>query len=193
MKILSLALLMVLGSVAGCSGGGSSGNREPDEYTGCGSDENWRTFEDQEKTATVSDQSGPFVTSPSAGASVPSSTKVKLTWQQDPNDPGQPDGDVPYMGPGCNQCCPQFNTGSLSTLHLPPISGDVYDLQFSIGATEVWRVVTTLQEWGPSDALWATWTGKTVSLKMWRMAVLTNDVKSGPFVATQPFTFSVTN
>ena len=97
------------------------------------------------------------------------------------------------MGPGCNQCCPQFNTGSLSTLHLPPISGDVYDLQFSVDGAEVWRVITTLQEWGPSDAVWAGWKGKTVSVRIWRMSVLTNDVKAGPFVAMTPFTFAVGN
>jgi hypothetical protein len=187
-KLSCVALLL---SLAGC--GGSAGNREPDEYTGCGTDENWRTFEDQEPMATAADATAPAVTAPAAGATVAFASKVKLTWQQDPNDPGAPDGDVPYMGPGCNQCCPQFNTGSLSTLHLPPISGDVYDLQFSIGGAEVWRVITTLQEWGPSDTLWASWKGKTISLKMWRMSVLTNDIKAGPFVGTAPFTFSVGN
>jgi hypothetical protein len=187
-KYLCVALLL---SLAGC--GGSASNREPDEYTGCGSDENWRTFEDQEHLATVADATAPTVTSPAAGATIASADKVKLTWQQDANDPGAPDGNVPYMGPGCNMCCPQFNTGSLSTLHLPPISGDVYDLQFSIGGAEVWRVITTLQEWGPSDSLWASWKGKTISLKMWRMSVLTNDLKAGPYTATAPFTFSVGN
>jgi hypothetical protein len=187
MKTYLLAALLM--STIGC--GGSAGNREPDEYTGCGSDETWRTFEDQEHLATTADATAPSVTSPAAGATVPFADKVKLTWQQDPNDPGQADGNVPYMGPGCNQCCPQFNTGSLSTLHLPPISGDVYDLQFTIDGSEVWRVITSLQEWGPSDALWAGWKGKTVSLRIWRMSVLTNDVKAGPFVATTPFTFSV--
>ena len=185
-KLACAALFLV---VAGC--GGSGGNREPDEYTGCGSDENWRAFEDQEPTATVSDTMSPLVTMPAANATVAFADKVKLTWQQDANDPGAPDGDVPYMGPGCNQCCPQFNTGALSTLHLPPISGDVYDLQFSIGGSEVWRVITTLQEWGPTDAVWSSWKGKTVTLKIWRMSVLTNDVKAGPYVATAPFVFSV--
>jgi len=183
-------LFALLVTLAGC---GASGNREPDEYTGCGSDENWRAFEDQEHLATVSDASAPLVTSPAAGATVPSSTTVKLTWQQDPNDPGQPDGDVPYMGPGCNQCCPEFNTGSLSTLHLPPISGSAYDLQFTVDGQVVWRVITTLQAWGPSDTLWSSWKGKTVSLVIYRLELLRNDVKQGPFVATKPFTFTVGN
>jgi hypothetical protein len=76
-------------------------------------------------------------------------------------------------------------------MHLPPISGNAYDLQFTVGGNVVWRVVTTLQEWGPTDATWAAWKGKTVSLKIWRMNLLRNDVKNGPFVSPQPFVFTV--
>jgi hypothetical protein len=187
----SMALVGLLAvALAGC-GDHSGTGREPDEYTGCGSDENWATFSDQEPTATVADAQAPLVTNPAAGATVPFSTKVKVTWQQDPNDVGAPDGDVVYMGPGCTDCCPQFNLGSLTTLHLPPISGNVYDLQFTVDGQVAWRVVTTLQEWGPSDALWAMWKGKSVSLKIWRMQVLRNDPDGGPFVGTAPFTFTV--
>jgi hypothetical protein len=52
-------------------------------------------------------------------------------------------------------------------------------------------VITTLQEWGVPPATLAGWKGKTVTLKIWRMAVLRNDVKDGPFIATAPFTFTV--
>jgi hypothetical protein len=187
MKTIAYVALIAL--AAGCGG---TTKREPDEYTGCGSDENWRTFDDQESTAAVvADATAPMVTAPPAGASIPFAQKIKLTWQQDPNDAGAPDGDVPYMGPGCVMCCPEFNLGSLGTLHLPPISGDVYDLQFTVGGKVAWRVVTTLQEWTPPDATWSSWKGKSVSLKLWRMSVLRNDVKQGPYVGTQPFTFSV--
>jgi hypothetical protein len=185
-----IAIACALG-LSGC--GGSTATREPDEYTGCGADEQWRAFDDQEPQATVADVTAPSLTMPAAGATVPYATRVKLTWQQDPNDPGQPDGDVPYMGPGCNMCCPQFNPGGLSTLHLPPISGDAYDLQFSVGGRVVWRVVTTLQEWSPDpkhDA-WPVLRGHAVSLRIWRMNLLRNDVKQGPYVATQPFAFTV--
>ena len=185
-KYLCVALLL---SLAGC--GGSASNREPDEYTGCGSDENWRTFEDQEHLATVADATAPTVTSPAAGATIASADKVKLTWQQDANDPGAPDGNVPYMGPGCNMCCPQFNTGSLSTLHLPPISGSVYDLQFTVAGKVDHRVITTIQEWTASDAVWASWKGKSVELKIYRMALLQNEPKEGPFTSLTPFAFSV--
>ncbi len=182
-------VLLGLIAMSGCTNGTTG--REPDEYTGCGTDETWRTFEDQEPLSTVSDTMAPLVSMPAAGAMVPSSSQLVLTWQPDPNDVGAPDGDVPHDP----NSCPEYNTGSLGMLqplHLPPISGDAYDLQFSVGGKVVWRVFTTLQEWGAADATIAGWKGKMVSLKMWRMSVLRNDLKEGPFVGTAPFTFSVT-
>ena len=179
--------IVLMGAIllAGC-GGGNTG-REPDEYQGCGTDETWRTFEDQEPLGTTGDAQAPLMTMPAAGAMVPSSSQLVLKWQPDPNDVGAPDGDVPHDA----NSCPEYNTGSLQTLHLPPISGDAYDLQFTVDGKVAWRVITTLQEWGAPDATLAGWKGKTVSLKMWRMSVLRNDVKEGPFVGTAPFSFSV--
>jgi hypothetical protein len=162
--------------------------REPDEYTGCGSDEHWRTFDDQAKQAMVSDDLAPNFVSPAPNAML--TDKPLVAWNQDPNDPGMKDGDVPYMGVGCNNCCPEFNTGALTSLHLPPISGNVYDLQFSVDGSVVHRVITTLQEWGPTDSLWSSWKGKTISLRIWRMDLLHNDVKAGPYTPSMPFTFA---
>jgi hypothetical protein len=177
-------------ALAGC--GNSSTGREPDEYTGCGTDETWRTFQDQEPTATVVDSMAPQVTMPASGASVSASAQLVVQWQQDPNDVGAPVGDVPHDGPACNNCCPEYNTGSLTTLHLPPISGSAYDLQLIVDGQVAWRVITTLQEWGVPPATLSSWKGKTVTLKIWRMAVLRNDIKDGPYIAAAPLTFSVT-
>ena len=176
--------IVLLGAVwiAGCSNGNVG--REPDEYTGCATDETWRTFQDQEPLATVGDDMAPLVTMPAAGATAPSSSQLVITWQQDPNDVGSPDGDVPTT-------CEGFNPGTLQTQHLPPISGDAYDLQFTVDGKVAYRVISTLQKWVAPDATLAGWKGKAVSLKMWRMSVLRNDVKEGPFVGTAPFGFSV--
>ncbi len=163
--------------------------REPDEYTGCAGDEQWRTFDDQEHNAVVADATGPAITQPDLTA--PLGAKPVFQWNQDPGDPGMPTGDVPHDGPGCNQCCPQWNIGALTTAHLPPISGDVYDLQLSVGGHLDYRVITTLQEWTPPDATWAAWKGKTVSLKIWRMTVLRNDPKQGPYTPSAPLVFTV--
>ena len=172
--------------VAGCSGGNTG--REPDEYTGCSTDETWRTFEDQEPTATVSDAMAALVTKPAAGASVSASSQLVIAWQQDANDVGMPGGNIAATD---STCVTQYNQGSLGTLHLPPISGDAYDLQFVVDGSVAWRVITTLQEWGSPPGRLDAWKGKTVTLKMWHMAVLRNDVKQGPFIATTPFSFSV--
>jgi hypothetical protein len=187
---LAALAALILG---GLSCGSSTQSREPDEYTGCGTDENWRTFDDQEHLSTVADATAPQFTSPAPMAMIPSAEKPIVQWNQDPNDPGANDGDVPYMGIGCNDCCPEFNPGALTSLHLPPISGDVYDLQFVVGGSVDHRVITTLQEWTPPDALWSSWKGKTVGIKIWRMNLLHNDVKAGPFTPMTPFSFSVTN
>ncbi|MCU1281427.1 MAG: hypothetical protein JWM53_4973 [bacterium] len=179
-------LLIALAAAAGCTS--PTAGREPDETTGCATDETWRTFQDQEPTATVSDAMAPLVTMPAAGASVSASTQLIIKWQQDPNDVGTPGGDVNPTEP---DCVTQYNTGALNPLHLPPISGDAYDLQFSVDGKVVWRVITTLQEWGSTTAALAAFNGKTVTLKIWRMAVLRNDVKDGPYIAAAPFSFSV--
>jgi hypothetical protein len=166
--------------------------REPDEYTGCGTDENWRTFDDQEHNAVVADATGPALTQPDISMAV--SGNPVFMWNQDPNDPGMTLGDVPYTGPGCNQCCPEWNTGALGTAHLPPISGNAYDLQFSSGGSVVYRVVTTLQEWKAPANVWSGWRGKSFSLRIFRMSLMSNDVRpgvGGPFVATHGFAFSV--
>src|SRR5205823_6064960 len=99
-----------------------------------------------------SDANGPMFTAPAAGATLPSATKAVFTWNQDANDPGMPPGgDVQHDGVGCNNCCPEYNTGALTTLHLPAVSGNVYDLQFTTDGQVTHRVVSTLQEWGPTD------------------------------------------
>jgi hypothetical protein len=174
----------------GC--GGSPTHREPDEYTGCGSDEQWMTFDDNEPQAIVSAMTGPVLTQPTG--MVASSPKPILQWNQDPGDPGQHDGDVTYVdGPGCMGCCPQFNIGALTSLHLPAISGDEYDLQFTVAGDYLWRTITTLQEWTPPDAMWAKMKGQSVSVKIYRLTVLVNQLKQGPYVAPTPSTFSVGN
>jgi hypothetical protein len=183
MRLILLSILL-----AGCSG-----NAQPDpEMTGCATDENWRTFDDQEPTGSVSDDNSPKFTFPAAGMTVPFAMPPIVTWTQDANNAGAPDGDVPH---GPTDAC-TFNPGALTTLHLPPISGDVFDLQFNVGGHLDHRVVTTLQEWTPPNNaqfgdVWTRWKGQTVTVKIWRMTVLKNDPKQGPFTPSMTFSFSV--
>ena len=180
MRVLCLAFLL-----AACGPG--SALREPDEYTGCSTDENWVTFDDQEPFATLNDSQSPVVTVTS-----PAAHTVHLAWNRSPGDVGTPDGDVLHDGPSCNMCCEQWNLGVLTTLHELFIFGDVFDLQFRLdGATAMfYRVLTTLQEWESPPSVGAAWAGHSVSLKIYRLGVLLNDPKSGPFVGTSPTTFT---
>jgi hypothetical protein len=181
-----------------CAGCGHSGAGLEPEYAGCATDENWPTLDDSEKNAIVGDATAPAITAPASGATLPFATRPTFTWKRSPTDNGAPDGNVPHPAkppyaatPGCTDCCPNFETGGLSTMHLPPISGDVFDLQFSAGSDVIHRVLSTLQEWRPTDATWSLMRGKSLTLKIYRLGVLRNDPREGPFTPAAPFSFSV--
>jgi|GEM_PF-2714900 len=197
-----LAVLTFVSTVFGlCSCNHPAGTqREPDEYVGCSTDENWVTFDDQEPSAVVSDPQSPKLVSPTA-TTFTVAQKPVFTWQRTATEIGAPLGDVEHPGlnpdlgnPNCNDCCPGWNKGELATFHEPPLSGNVYDLQLSVdGAAVSHRALTTLQEWTPPDGVWASWAGHRVALKMWRMSLLQNAAKEGPFIAMTPYQFQVTN
>lgn len=184
---------------SGCDGSHAGTGREPDEYTGCATDENWVTFDDAEKIAVADDVQAPQVSEPMAGATLPAAAKVVLAWRRSFLEAGTAAGDVPR-----DANCPQYNPGALTTLHFPPVSGSVYDLHFLIDGTLVHRVLTTLQKWAPTDATWMSWkpvppspgplpVGKTVAVRIYRITLLRNDLKEGAFVGSQPFIFTVGN
>ncbi len=176
--------------IAGCS----SGIRPPDEYTGCATDEHWHSFDDVESRHQVvaDDSHGPALTNPTSGETVSPAPLPRFTWTPQPLDPGAPTGTVVYMnGPGCDNCCPEFNLGALTSAHLPEISGDVYDLQFFVGGTTVHRVLSSLQEWSPHQDLWTRWSGQTVQLGIVRMALVRNGLRGMPYTETQRFSFTV--
>lgn len=184
-------LIVALGLVAAvsCHDDHHAGlGTEPNEYVGCASDENWVTFDDVAAMATPSATQGPVFTMPAGGMTL--TTKPIVAWKQNASTEGMAGGDVPHDGPGCTNCCPQYSTGALTTLHLPAISGNAYDLQFTIDGKVVYRVITTLQEWTPPDAVWTSWKGKTLSLDITRITLLRNDVKEGPFKTAAPLTFT---
>src|SRR3954454_2440735 len=171
-RLFVIALLL-----AGCP---KPDNGPDPELTGCATDETWRSFNDVEPTAIVDDAQAPNFTMPAA--TVPGATRPVWAWTRTASDQGQPDGNVSHPAggvfparPDCMNCCTNFNVGSLSTTHLPPISNDVYDLQISVDGVYTTRIVTSLQEWTPSDALWTMWKGHTVTIKIWRMTLLKNE------------------
>jgi hypothetical protein len=154
------------------------------EYTGCGTDELLQIFDEQEARAIFSDTMAPVVLQPTAGATVAYSPKTIMRWEQTTTSTGQDTGDV-------DSSCEQWTLGAIRPLHLPPVSGDAYDLQFTVDSRIDHRVITTLQEWAAPDEVWARWRGKSVSVKIYRAVVQTNDVRQGPFVSPQPLVFTV--
>ncbi len=175
----TLALVLPLAVLGACNGHAGTG-REPDEYVGCATDENWATFDDV--TELVADADAPKLTSPAPQPDLPSQP-VAFTWNVSPTVTGTPAGDV-------GMDCTQWNTG-FSTLHLAPISGTVYDLQVSVGGTVVHRVLTTMQKWQASPAVWATLSGKSIAVRVRRIVVLKNDRKDGPFAPSSSSSFKV--
>jgi hypothetical protein len=180
----TIVTLVLAALAAGCQA--TPPQREPDEYDGCATDENWRTFDDKETThqVTVDDSQAPSYSTPAGnGMSFPSSAPATFAWNLTPTLPGKPTGDAT-----CTRCP---SCGPLLPSHLPPVSGDVFDLQFSTGGTVVYRVITTLQTWAASTAVLSGWSGKQISLATVRVTLSVNDVTEGPFEASSPLTFSV--
>jgi hypothetical protein len=154
--------------------------REPDEYAGCATDEDWARFDDVRDI--VSSDQAPLLIAPVGNAALGASP-VDFTWQVSPSVPGTPGGDA-------SMDCPQWSTG-FTTLHLPPVSGTVYDLQLLSGDLVTHRVLTTLQKWTPSPSVWSALGERTMSVRLRRVTLLDNDRKDGPFVAPQAPSFSV--
>jgi hypothetical protein len=176
--------LLAAALAAGCQA--QPPQREPDEYGGCATDENWRTFDDKETThlVTTDDNQAPqYVTPAASGMSFPAAAAPTFAWNLTPTLPGKPTGDAVCMA--CPTC------GPLLPAHLPPVSGDVFDLQISTGGAVVYRVVTTIQTWSPPAAVWSGWSGKQLSLHTVRMTLSVNDVTEGPFQGSSPLSFSV--
>ena len=188
-QLFAVALLSASVGLAGC---GSTPLREPDQYdsatmSGCGTDENWRAFDDRELSGmvTTDDSQATYFNPPLiAGASFPSAPRPTFAWQPTSSIAGKaPRGDAT-----CTEC-PTCKAPARP--HLPAVSGDAYDLQFSVGGKDVWRIIYTSQEWSPPDALWSSWKGQTVTVKAYRMVLKVNDVQSGPFTSSTALTFSV--
>ena len=175
-----MRLLVPVLLLSACGGAGTLAQREPDEYVGCATDENWALFD--EVGDVIDDGAAPLVLSPGRGASV-GATPVDITWQATPTIVGQLTGDVPTT-------CPQWSQG-YSTLHLPTISGTVYDLQIVQGGRVVHRVLTTLQKWTASTDTWKTLAGSTVTLVFHRIVVTGNARTDGPYATTTPWQLTI--
>jgi hypothetical protein len=179
--------LVVLASVCllpllGCSHQSATG-REPDEYVGCGADEQWLLFDDSAPLVIVDDSRAPSL----APLPSPAPRGTLLVWSRSPGAAHVPLGDVP-SDPAT---CPQWTLGALRPTHLPPLSGTVYDLQFGPAGAPIHRVITTLEQWAAPDALWQSWAGRTLEVRVTSLTLLRNEIKDGPFTGSKPTLFTV--
>lgn len=183
-KSIRLPLLCAALFSGACSN--STDSLEP-IYEACATDENWRTFDDYETTGrVVSDQS---VTAkwvmPTSDMSYSAASSPILQWQPSSSSAGTPDGDA---------TCPQFqptSLGKLGPLHLPAVSGTIYDLHFASGGQDVYRVITTRQRTGVPANVFQSWAGKSVTVTLFEAKMLMNEITTGP-AQTAPITLQIT-
>lgn len=170
-----------------CSGPAATAGREPDEYTGCATDELWPIFDGLLIGAQVetSATEGPLFLTPAAGG--PLSEKPLFTWQPSSAQTGNPDGDVPAGGDNCEQ----FHRGEIVVRHLPAISGTLYDLQVAASGTVIYRVITTLQQWTPPDSAWTAWKGSSPTIRLYRVVVSKNMPAGVAYTRDPPLTITV--
>lgn len=170
---------------ASCSSSTHSSLREPDDYQGCATDENWQTFDDYELTGQVKldDVQAPGFTNLGAGMTLPAIPAYELQWTLSSTNPGKVGGNAT-----CSECP---SCGPLTTEHSAPVFGDVYDLQFATGGAMVFRALTTRQAYAIPDAAWSLFKGKTVTLRMTRMQLKDNEVVDGPYQPTKTVDFVV--
>lgn len=176
------ALLLL--AVCQCSDLSAKGP-EP-SYEGCASDENWMTLD--AALAGLSDQvdpaDAPIFTAPTGGASVASDVAPVFRFEPSRSSAGQSGGNV---------TCPQYQPQHLrrfDSLHLPAVTGTVFDLHVSIAGSTVYRVLTTRQFAGVPLATWRAWSGKSLTVTLYRTIFDKNEIVAGPF-RSAPLTVSV--
>ena len=176
-----IALAFTLVTLATSACGTTTAQREPDQYLGCGTDENWRTLDDFETSNRVKKDAAlaPKLTAPTPGALT---QKPRFTWDLSSSAAGQPNGTA--VCDACARC------GQLGPAHQDAVSGDLYDLHFVATGTLIWRALTTQQYLDVTDDLWAALRGKAFTLRIVRAGLKVNDVADGPFEPLAPIAFT---
>lgn len=155
-----------------CSCGSSDPNAA---YEGCATDENLATLDDYIKTNRVGSdaaKSPSWVQPATGGGALPSSTV--FAWLPTATAMGNSNGDA---------SCPQFQPTSLGPRHLPAVSGTVFDVHFAVGGVEQYRLLTTRQQTQLPAMRWQALAGQQVSVQLYSVKLLRNDVVEGPFKA----------
>lgn len=165
---LGLSLLLLA-----CSAGEGKGP-EP-SYEGCATDENWPTVDAALSGASDDSLQAPVFLAPAAADSLTSEISPQFRFQPSARDSGSDHG---------NASCPQYqpaSSASRAPLHLPAVSGTLFDLHVQKDGQDVYRVLTTRQSASVPLSTWRTWAGAAISVTLYRVQLDKNEIVAGPF------------
>jgi hypothetical protein len=189
-KILGCVGLMMLGALAGC-GTRAGASREPDAYEGCATDEVWRTIDEvQEANQIRSDdaQAPRFLQPLAEGATLPGANPPTIEWQLSQGVAGNENGNVT-----CEKCPTCGTPATLVAPHEAPVTGTIFDLQFTASGGRSYRVLTSVQSLTVPAAVWQSWRGKQVSVTALRLSLQNGGLEGSAYRLAQPLSFSVGN
>jgi hypothetical protein len=145
-------------------------------YEGCATDENWITLDAalRDASSEVDAAQAPIFTMPTSGESLASDVATVFRFAPSRSSAGQSGGNV---------TCPQYQPQHAGTtpLHLPAVTGTIFDLHVAVAGVDVYRVLTTRQFAGIPLGTWRTWNGKTLTVTVYRSSLDKNEIVSGPF------------
>jgi hypothetical protein len=177
-------------ALAAC-GPQTGASREPDAYEGCATDEVWRTLDEAQAGNRVraDDAQAPrFLDPVTQGATLPGATPPTIRWQQSATVAGNANGDAT-----CEKCPTCGTPATLVAPHEEPVSGTVYDVQFTAAGGTPYRVLTTVLSLTVPANVWQGWRGRQVSVTATRAPLQGGTLQGDAYRPAQPLSFTVGN
>lgn len=191
-RVLGATILAVAAYFVQC-GGDETNNTDlpPVVYGGSASDEAFERVWPKIATAESSVSSSAKITGPANGTAVPAASAQKISWMI-----GLARREATGGGRAFASESALYFGSALAEAHLPPVTGDVFMLEFRTSANEAepLRVFTTDSEWFPDPVSWDRLkaAGAPISLKIYNAYVNKNVVEEGPFTRDETVTFTIT-
>lgn len=189
-KGMGCLMVGMFAALAAC-GPQTGTSREPDAYEGCATDEVWRTFDEAQAGNRVraDDAQAPrFVAPVTQGATLPGDNPPTIRWQQSPTVAGNANGDAT-----CEKCPTCGTPATLVAPHEEPVTGTVYDVQFTPASGTPYRVLTTVLSLAVPANVWQGWRGRQVSVTVLRGQLQGGTLQGDAYRSAQPVSFTVGN
>lgn len=168
----------------------------PVVYGGDASDEAlervWPKIATAESSATLSAR----ISAPANGAALPAGSSPTFSWSlvSGAYVPGIRQPSPASEAPGSKALAFSFGS-AIAEAHLPPVTGEVYLLEFITGAGEAnpLRVFTTDTSWTADPDSWNRLkaAGGSITLKIYNAYLNQNIVEEGPYASPEPVAFTV--